>query len=535
MFKTRPAGGKGNLVATDVHVLTRQINSRNPATGEVIHSFTCASDAEVRHAVESARRAQPAWAGKRIGERTAVLRSFQRLLNARKSEVARLITREAGKPYVESLSTEVLVALDAARFCIESARTFLHDEAVPHGNLIVKAKRAKIVREPQGVIGIISPWNYPFSTPASEVLAALVTGNAVVLKPSEFTPLSAQELHSLLLEAGVPKDIFQIVQGDGLTGAALVDAGIDKMIFTGSVATGKRVARAAAEKLLPLVLELGGKDAVIVLEDADVDVASKAAVWGAFMNAGQTCLSVERCYVHRNIFDKFLEAVVTRTKALRVGNGMDSETDVGPLINTRQLHVVESQVEEAKTHGAHILAGGHRLPHLGVNFFAPTVLTGVSHSMRIMREESFGPVLPIMPFDTEDEAVQLANDSEFGLAASIWTANRKRGERLARRIEAGTVMVNDVITAFGISEAPHGGIKASGIGRTHGRTGLEEMVRLKYVDSDLLPALAKPWWYPYNRKFARQLEQMIDFFFGRGLVRRLRGGLKSTPALFRNK
>ena len=395
------------------------------------------------------------------------------------------------------------------------------------------------MREPYGVVGIISPWNYPFSIPATEALAALVAGNAVVLKPSEFTSLVALELESLLHAAGVPENVLQVVVGDGATGAALLHSrggpGIDKLVFTGSVATGKRIAVAAAERLLPVVLELGGKDPMLVLDDADVDVASSAAVWGAFLNAGQTCLSVERCYVHRSLYDAFLKACVAKTKKLRVGHGLDRETDVGPMIHERQLQIVESHVDDAVARGARVLAGGSRFPELGKNFYQPTVLADVTHEMRIMREETFGPVLPVMAFDSDEEAVRLANDTEFGLAASVWTRNRERGERLARCIQAGTVMVNDVVSCFGISEAPHGGVKSSGVGRSNGRFGLEVMVRPKYLDSDLMPGMKKVWWYRYGASFARQMEGFIDFQFARGLGQRVRGALRAAGVVKRKQ
>jgi succinate-semialdehyde dehydrogenase/glutarate-semialdehyde dehydrogenase len=455
------------------------------------------------------------------------------LLHQRKSEVAALITREAGKPIVEALLTEVLVVLDSTRFCVENAYGFLREQPVPHGNLAMKTKMGRILREPHGVIGIISPWNYPFSIPATESLSALVTGNAVVLKPSELTSLTAVELTSLLHQAGVPKDVFQVIVGDGTTGSALLNAEIDKLVFTGSVATGKRIAQAAAARLLPVVLELGGKDPMLVLEDADVDVASSGAVWGAFANCGQACLSVERCYVHRSLYNAFLEACVRKTKQLRVGNGIDSQTEIGPLIHERQFRNVESQVEDARARGARVLTGGSRLPQFGSNFYAPTVLADVTHAMPIMREETFGPVLPVMPFDTDEEAIRLANDSNYGLAASIWTRDRARGELLARRILAGTVMVNDAVACFGISEAPHGGVKASGMGRTHGRFGMEEMVRIKHVDSDRLPGMKKIWWYGYGQGFTRQMEGFLDLMFARRLGQRLRGAARSAGAYMR--
>ena len=520
-------------MSTDVQIANRKIVSVNPATAEILRTLECASDSDVKSAVAKAQAAQPGWYGLGIHRRIKILRDFQRLLHAQKSEVARVITSEAGKPLAEALLTEVLVVLDAARFLIEHGYSLLRELAVAHGNLAMKTKVGRLLREPYGVIGIISPWNYPFSTPATEVLAALLAGNCVVLKPSEVTPLCALQLESLLQEAGVPPHVFQVIIGEGPAGAALINSDINKLIFTGSVSTGKRVAQAAAARLLPVVLELGGKDPMLVLEDADVDVASSGAVWGAFVNAGQACLSVERCYVHRSLYSRFVEACAEKTRKLRVGNGMDPETDVGPLINERQLRIVESHVDEAKVLGAQVVAGGKRLVELGPNFYAPTVLVDVSPEMRVMREETFGPLLPIAPFENEEEAIRLANDSEFGLAASIWTRDRVRGEALAHRIQAGTVMVNDVVTCFGISEAPHGGMKASGIGRTHGRFGLEEMVQVKYLNSDRLPRVKKVWWYGYGGEFKHQMEGFVDLMFSPALISRISGAIRSMGSHFR--
>lgn len=505
------------------------ITVRNPATQEMVGTVPVFSAAEISGAVERACAAQERWAATPVAARLKVIRRFQSLLCEQKDKVAAVITRESGKPLAEALSTEVLVVLDAAHYLLNHAGEFLLAERVPHSNPVMKLKKGMLLREPYGVIGIISPWNYPFSLPSIQTLTALITGNAAVLKPSEFTPFSSLELQRLLRQAGLDDDLMQVVTGEGPAGSALVQAKIGKMVFTGSVATGRKVAQSAAAKLLPVVLELGGKDPMIVLEDADVNVASSAAVWGAFMNSGQTCLSVERCYVHESIYQKFLDACVAKAGRLRQGP-VESTTaaDVGPMIHERQLETVQRHVDDAIARGARLLLGGKPAQELGPNFFQPTILADVTHEMDLMREETFGPVLPVCSFKSEGEAVTLANDSEFGLAASIWTSDKRRGEALAHRIHAGTVMVNDVVACFGISEAPHGGVKASGIGRTHGRYGLEEMVWPKYVDSDRMPGMKKLWWYGYGPRFQQQMSGYIELLFEKNLIKRIRGAAKST-------
>lgn len=505
----------------------RKVQSLNPATCQLLAEFDAADPEEVQAAVADARHAAPAWRELGPGGRARHLVRLKEALFRRRHDLAALITREAGKPRLESLLAEVLVALDGLAYLAGHGPSFLAAESVPHQNLAVRFKHGRLEYEPYGVIGIISPSNYPFSIPMNQIAAALMAGNTVVLKPSEFTPQVGLAIHALAEEAKLPPGVLNVVVGDAVTGAALVSAAIEKLVFTGSVATGRRIQAEAAERLLPTVLELGGKDPVIVCADADLDLASSGVVWGAFTNAGQACLSAERVYVVREVVGRFTELCVEKTRRLRVGAGEDPDTEVGPLIRERQLKIVEDHIAEAAAAGATILTGGRRVNPDGLAgfFYEPTVLTGVHHGMRIMREETFGPVLPIMSVSDEAEAVRLANESQFGLSASIWTRDVAQGERLARSLESGSVMVNDCLSSFGIAEAPHGGFKLSGMGRTHSRVGLMEMARVKYIDVDLVPKLPKLWWYGYDTRAGRLMENFVDFLFAPGFWLRARGAV----------
>ena len=516
-----------------------RFSTANPATGEPLAEFPIASAEDVQAAVACARYAQSWWSQLPLIRRAAVLRRIAQFLNAQKDALARVITAESGKPLQEALLSDIMVAADAALFCAEDAASVLRTQEVPHANPALRFKRGQLSWEPLGVIGIISPWNYPLSIPAADTFAALVTGNTVVLKPSELTPQTALELDRIISAALDAEGLtvlprpFQIVTGLGPTGQSLIASAIDKLIFTGSVATGRRVAVAAAERLLPVTLELGGKDAMIVLDDADVDTASSAAVWGSMMNAGQTCISVERCYVHRSIYPRFISQCLEKIAELKVGDGSLPDTDLGPLISFKQLQIVGKQVEEARTLGAIVQTGGAPLPQLGPNFYAPTLITDVDKCMSLMCEETFGPVLPVTPFSSDEEAIALANDSEFGLAASVWGGTAHATE-VAHRVSSGAVLVNDLISGFAVSAAPHGGFRQSGIGRTHGRLGLQELVRPRYLDVDLVPRMKKLWWYPYASNFA-PMSAFADLIHAPGLVRRLIASLRTIPLLLRSR
>jgi acyl-CoA reductase-like NAD-dependent aldehyde dehydrogenase len=480
-----------------------EIVSFDPATGEEVGRAPAASAAEVSAAVGRAREAQKAWGALSYEERARVIMRARRVVLDELEEIALLISRETGKPVAEAVSMELAPTLDLMQFFARRTRRLLRPEKIDIGQYGLMGRTSRIVYRPLGVVGVISPWNFPWATPLDEVVMALMAGNSVVVKPSELTPLTGLKIADVFGRAGLAAGLLEVVTGGGATGAALVEAGVDKIMFTGSVATGKRVAESAAKTLTPVVLELGGKDPMIVLEDADVETAAAAALWGAFSNSGQACASVERCYVHETIAARFVESVVEKTRALRQNIGTADGTDVGAMSNENQLALVESHVREAVERGARALTGGRRAEGLRPGlFYEPTVLTGVDHTMTVMREETFGPVLPVMTFRTDEEAVGLANDSPFGLTASVWTKNVGRGRRMAERLEAGTVMVNEVLYTHGIAQTPWGGVKQSGLGRTHGRLGLLELVTPRHVHVNRIARLRDLWWFNYTPRAA---------------------------------
>lgn len=494
---------------------TSEIISINPATLEELGRFPIATVAEVNAAVARARAASREWAALSYRNRARYILKLRRALYDRQNEIINIVSDETGKPPFEALTTEVFPSADLMSYYATKSEKILRDERFTLA--VFRNKRSMIVSEPLGVVAVISPWNFPFAIPTGEVVMALMAGNTVVLKPSEFTPMVADAIRRLFAAAGFPDGVFQIVQGDGGTGAALVDSAIDKVFFTGSVRTGRRIAEAAAKRLLPVVLELGGKDPMIVCHDAPFERTVRGAVWGAFANCGQVCASVERLYVVEPLAEKFISAVVDEVNRLRVGPPSGCETDIGPLINENQLNIVSDHVADAVAKGARVLAGGRRREDLGGYFFEPTILTGVNNTMKVMTEETFGPVLPIMVVKDEEEAIREANDTRYGLLASVWTSDNERGRRIARRIEAGTVIINDALYTHGAAETPWFGVKESGTGVTHGRAGLFEFVRMKHVNWDLLPMKSNWWWFPYTDRWYGRFKALMKVLYRWGL------------------
>ncbi|HYE64584.1 MAG TPA: aldehyde dehydrogenase family protein [Pyrinomonadaceae bacterium] len=489
-----------------------EVLSRDPSTGEELGRFTIKTAEEVARSVDRARAAQAGWAKLPFRERGRVVMRARQIVLDEMEEIARLISREMGKPVAEAIAMEVVPTLDLMQYFARKTGRLLRAEKIDIGQYGLVGRSSRIVYRPLGVVGIISPWNFPWAIPLGEVVMALMAGNAVVLKPSELTSLTGLKIGNVFERAGLASGLLQVLTGDGSTGAALLEAGVDKIMFTGSVATGKRVAEAAARHLTPVVLELGGKDPMIVLEDADVETAASAAVWGAFANSGQACASVERCYVSQKIAQQFIASVVEQTRALRQGPGTQEGTDIGSMSSERQLRIVEEHVNDAVSRGALLLTGGQRAGEPSGAFYQPTVLTGVDHRMKLMREETFGPVLPVMTFTTEEEAVRLANESIYGLTASVWTRDVSRGRRIASQIEAGTVMVNEVLYTHGIAQTPWGGMKQSGLGRTHGRLGLLELVAPQHVHVNRISSVRDLWWFSYTPRAAELFRGLAKRF-----------------------
>ena len=520
------------MAATAIPVDT--LPSINPATGEVLSHFERTPASLLAEIVSRARVAQGAWAKLPIRDRCAKLRGLRERIMVSRNELADAVVRESGKPRVEALFADIFVALDSAEYWSRNTVSALRTQRVPHHSIAAKAKRGYLAYDPLGVIAIISSWNYPLAIPLSQIIPAVAAGNAVVCKTSDFTPQCGALIEKLFIDAGFPGNLVTVVQGGGEVGQALIDASPDKVLFTGSVATGRRVAEACAKKLIPSVLELGGKDAMIVLADADLEVASSAAVWGSYTNCGQVCLSVERLFVEQILAEKFTALCVEKTKKLRLGSGSDRETDVGPLIRPQHVQRMSDLVHDAVSRGAKVLCGGNSRPDLGPNFFEPTVIASVDSSMKLFQEETFGPILAIQVVKDAKEAISRANDSPFALAASIWTKSKSRGMAMAAEMRAGAVMVNDAISYFGIAEAPHGGCGASGWGRTHGKEGLLEMVRMKYIDVDHLPRREKPWWYRYGVDLEHAADAFLQFEFSRGIGAKLRNARSAMKTFFRD-
>ncbi len=500
------AAGGGSVAAIEV---------TNPATGEVIAQVPDLSAADVAELARKARAAQPGWEALGFEGRGRVLLRAQKWLTDNADRVIETIVSETGKTWEDAQLAEIFYGANAFGFWAKNAEEYLADEHVKSSSVMVKGKKLVLRHRPLGLIGVIGPWNYPLTNSFGDCIPALAAGNSVILKPSEVTPLTSLLLAEGLRECGLPEHVLQIATGRGATGAALVDE-VDMIMFTGSTPTGKKVMQRAAETLTPVSLELGGKDPMIVLGDADLERAANHAAYYAMMNAGQTCISVERVYVEAPVYDEFVGKVTDKVRAIRQGRSTGPGTsDVGAMTFPPQVDIVDRHVQDAVAKGARVLVGGHRGEGDGL-WYEPTVIVDVDHTMECMREETFGPTLPIMKVSDTEEAIRLANDSPYGLAASVFSKDVARGEAVARRIDAGAVCVNDALINYSALELPMGGAKASGLGSRHGAGGIRKYTQQQAILVSRLHPKKELHMFPYTAKMTRRFGKLIKLLYGRG-------------------
>jgi acyl-CoA reductase-like NAD-dependent aldehyde dehydrogenase len=490
------------------------LESFNPATGELVGTVETITPPKVQGIVDEVAEVQPFWAALSLEDRARYMRRASDVLLAELDEIAELLTLEQGKPRVESYTMEILPTVDALKWIADNGPSILSDEKLSMP-LMLKSKSAKFTYEPIGVVGVIAPWNYPWSIPFGEVAIALMAGNGVVLKPASLTPLIGERIRETFEKAGLPEGLVRTVHGGGRIGDALVKSTAGKIFFTGSVEVGRKVGVECAKRMKGSVLELGGKDPQIVCADADLGNAISGAVWGGFANAGQTCSGIERVYVVEDVADAFLDGVVRETERLTVGDPREWTTEIGPMVSDEQAKIVKELIDDATKSGATKLTGGPtKVKGMNGSFIAPVVLTDVTHEMRIMNEEIFGPVLPVIRVKSEEEAIRLANDSQFGLGASVWTKDRAKGERMSHQIESGMVWTNDHSFSHGACQCAWGGVKDSGLGRSHSKFGFYECVTIKQLAWE--PGWARDmWWQPYDRKLGDAIRSSAQLLYGR--------------------
>ena len=487
---------------------------RSPVNLEVQGELVCANAADVQQAVATARRAQQGWAALGVAGRVAYMQKALAVVLADSDEIQRVIISETGKVPTEALM-EVWAICDSLAYYSKNARKFLAPERRKVHGFMGFLKKLHLVYQPLGVVGVISPWNAPLVLSMNPAIQALIAGNCVIIKGSEVTPESAGLVGMIFRKAGLPEGVLQVLKGDGQTGAALVEGGINKVAFTGSVATGRKVAEACGRQLIPCTLELGGKDAMIVCADANLTRAATGALNGSLFNSGQYCCGTERIYVVEAIYDQFIQRLMEQAGKLKQGQAHGDEEEVGAIYWDRQLTIIENHVADAVAKGAKILQGGKRNASLKGLYYEPTVMVNVNHTMKIMTEETFGPILCIQKVKDEAEALLLANQSEYGLSGNIWSTNNEKAVRLAEAMATGSVSINDMACTYGIPEAPFGGLKTSGVGQVNGREGLRSYCHAKPIIVDRQGSKDKlQAGYPYTKKNLDGMKKLMRLIWG---------------------
>jgi len=490
----------------------RHLQLRSPVTLEPTGELVCANAVDVANAIAKARAAQPAWAATSMKQRAAIVERALQIVLAQQDEIIEVVLKETGKARTDAMSMEVFSVADQLCYYAKHAEKFLKPRKRKVHGILGIMKQLRILYKPLGVIGLITPWNGPFVLVMNQATQALLAGNTVVAKGSEVTPFSAKLAEDIYREAGLPEGVLQVLLGDGETGAAIVRGGVNKVSFTGSVATGRKVAEACASQLIPCTLELGGNDAMIVCADADLDRAADGAWVGSCMNTGHYCCGTERIYVVKEVYDEFLRLVLEKGKGLRQGQQHGWNEDIGAVFWDRQMAIIEAHVEDARAKGARILMGGRRNPDLAGLYYEPTVMTDVNNSMDIMLFETFGPVMCIQKVISEGEALALANDSEFGLNGNVWTKDKEKGYRLAAAIDTGSCSVNDMAMSYGIPAAPFGGKKNSGVGQVNGKKGMRGYCHEMPIVIDRFGGKMQNG-YPYSAKSAEGMKKLMDFMW----------------------
>ncbi|MFQ3619756.1 MAG: aldehyde dehydrogenase family protein [Spirochaetales bacterium] len=498
----------------------------NPATGESIAEILEHPREIVPMLVQKAKVAQEEWAKTSYKEREHLAREAAHRIHQKASQIAHTISICTGKTPTEALVTEVIPAALACLYYARRVPKILRPKRLPCSSLLFANKKSVLYRVPYGVVGIISPWNYPFAIPMHELVTALLTGNGVVLKVATQAQPVGEEIATLLQEAGFPRGLFHLVHLPGSeAGSALLESGIGKLFFTGSTETGKLLMQEAGKQLIPVSLELGGNDAMLVLTDAPLQRAAAGAVWAGVSNCGQSCGGVERIYVEKPVYSTFLELLRKEVKSLRQGTG-SLDLDFGSLTTEEQKRKVEAQVQEALARGARMIETSSPPKELSlINLFYPAqILEVTTDNLSLMQEETFGPVLAVCPVESVEEAIQRANATRFGLTASVWSSSKQRAHEVASQLQAGVVTINDHLLSHGMPETPWGGFHQSGIGRTHGDAGIEEMTQLKVVVWERLPWLKRNiFWQPVDASVYKGMLAGLTYIAGKGLGTRLRG------------
>lgn len=516
-----------------IHIVeeSKEFTIDNPATGEEVSRYPLMDKRAVDNAVRRARETAPEWAKTSFKERKRIFKKAASILAENARHYADVVSNETGKTRLDALLADVFPVADLLKFYGKNAKKFLKPVQVG-GSILMPGRKGYYTFEPKGVIGVISPWNYPFTLSAGPAIAAIAAGNTVVLKPSSQTIGSGTIIREILEKAGLPEGVLEVVTGSGsVTGQALIEHDkIDMLFFTGSTAIGRKVNVAAAERLIPTVMELGGKDVAIVTKNADLDRAAHAVTWGSFTNSGQTCIGVETVLVDRAVYEPFLEKVTAITSSLRSGK---KAGEIGSMTMSSQLEIVEDQVEDARAKGAKIIIGGKRDPDQVGLFYPPTLIANTSPDMKVRHEETFGPLLPIVPYDDIHDAIKLANSSVYGLSGSVFTRDMEEGRWIAKRLNTGSININDTLITYALPGLPFGGNKESGVGRYHGKMGIRAFTNIKSITEFSWNLKKEPYWYPLPEESEEAALAALPALFSSSPLKRFSSFLKLASTIRR--